>query len=109
MSMALKNGYSFVQMRMADGDDASCLNLNKIVNPQVLGVDPVPWRVGFPLLPVPPTWMRIIPGSPCSRSLPGGLIPAIADETVIKWGLGHERGRYASLYQFQRGVQWNCC
>jgi len=37
---SLGEGYSFVQMRKADGDDASCLNLNKIINPQVLGVDP---------------------------------------------------------------------
>jgi len=45
----LSDGYSFVQLRRADGDDASCLNLNKIVNPQILGVDPhiAGWKILF--------------------------------------------------------------
>ena len=36
--------------------------------------------------------MKQIPGAHWNRILPGGLIPAIADETVIKWGLGLEVG-----------------
>ena len=30
----------FVQMRLRIGDDASCLNPNRIFSPQILGVDP---------------------------------------------------------------------
>jgi putative ABC transport system permease protein len=84
----LSDGYSFVQLRKADGDDASCLNLNKIVNPQVLGVNPgalegrfsFVTRTGY--LDETHPWLSLL------QELPGGLIPAIADETVIKWGLG---------------------
>lgn len=36
----LSEGYNIVQMRVADGDDASCLNLNRITNPRILGVKP---------------------------------------------------------------------
>jgi ABC-type antimicrobial peptide transport system permease subunit len=85
---SLGEGYSFVQLRKADGDDASCLNLNKIINPQVLGVDPVrlDGRYSFvtrtPYLDEDHPWMSL------QQELPDGLIPAIADETVIKWGLG---------------------
>jgi putative ABC transport system permease protein len=85
---SLGEGYSFVQMRKADGDDASCLNLNKIINPQVLGVDPsrLDGRYSFvsrtPYLDEAHPWLSL------QQKLPGGLIPAIADETVIKWGLG---------------------
>ncbi|RLD92676.1 MAG: hypothetical protein DRJ13_16295 [Bacteroidetes bacterium] len=84
----LGEGYSFVQLRKADGDDASCLNLNKIVSPQVLGVDPslLEGRYSFvtrtPYLDEQHPWLSL------QQELPGGLIPAIADETVIKWGLG---------------------
>ncbi len=38
---------SFVQMRLADGDDASCLNLNRIVTPRVLGLDPAALKGRF--------------------------------------------------------------
>jgi hypothetical protein len=85
---SLGEGYSIVQLRKADGDDASCLNLNKIINPQVLGVDParLDGRYSFvsrtPYLDEAHPWMSL------QQDLPGGLIPAIADETVIKWGLG---------------------
>ena len=35
----LMSGVRVVQMRVRDGDDASCLNLNKAVQPRVLGLD----------------------------------------------------------------------
>ncbi|MCK4747048.1 MAG: ABC transporter permease, partial [Bacteroidales bacterium] len=88
----LEGDYSFVQLRKASGDDASCLNLNKIVNPQVLGLDPgmLDGRYSFvtrtDLLDEEHPWMSL------QQELPGGLIPAIADETVIKWGLGLKVG-----------------
>ncbi len=84
----LSEAYSFVQLRKADGDDASCLNLNKIVNPQILGVEPgmLDGRFSFvtrtSLLDETHPWLSL------EQDLEEGLIPAIADETVIKWGLG---------------------
>ena len=84
----MSEGYSFVQLRKADGDDASCLNLNKIVNPQVLGVDPERLDGRFSFVTRTGYLDETHPWLSLEQELPGGLIPAIADETVIKWGLG---------------------
>jgi ABC-type lipoprotein release transport system permease subunit len=84
----LNEGYSFVQLRRADGDDASCLNLNLIVNPRILSVDPEQLDGRFSFVTRTPYLDEAYPWSSLEQELPGGLIPAIADETVIKWGLG---------------------
>ncbi len=88
----LEGNTSFVQFRVASGDDASCLNLNKVVNPQILGVDPGRLDGSFSFLTRTPFLDEAHPWSSLDQVLPGGLIPAIADETVIKWGLGLEVG-----------------
>jgi putative ABC transport system permease protein len=84
----LSEGYSFVQLRKADGDDASCLNLNKIVNPQVLGVDPGRLDGRFSFVTRTPYLDETHPWLSLQQKLPDGVIPAVADETVIEWGLG---------------------
>jgi len=84
----LSDGYDFVQLRKADGDDASCLNLNKIVNPQVLGVEPAMLDGRFSFVSRTSYLDEEHPWRSLEQDLPDGLIPAIADETVIKWGLG---------------------
>ena len=38
--MAVNGDVSLVQMRVREGDDASCLNLNQTREPRLLGVDP---------------------------------------------------------------------
>jgi len=88
IEFGLGDDYSIVQLRKADGDDASCLNLNKIVNPQVLGVDPGQMENRYSFVTRTEFLDEVDPWSSLSQELPGGLIPAIADETVIKWGLG---------------------
>ncbi|MDF1576345.1 MAG: ABC transporter permease [Bacteroidales bacterium] len=88
----LSEGYSFVQLRKADGDDASCLNLNKIVNPQILGVDPAMLDGRFSFVTRTPYLDEAHPWLSLRQELDDGVIPAIADETVIKWGLGLEVG-----------------
>lgn len=79
---------SFIQLRISDGDDASCLNLNKIANPRILGVNPAQLSGRFSFETAAPELNQEDPWSTLNASLSGGLIPAIADETVIKWGLG---------------------
>jgi putative ABC transport system permease protein len=79
-------------MRKAEGDDASCLNLNKIMNPRVLGVDPAKLDQRFSFVSRTGTLDDAHPWLSLRSELPGGLIPAVADETVIKWGLGLEVG-----------------
>lgn len=88
----LSNSYSIVQMRVAEGDDASCLNLNRITNPQTLSVDPENLKGRFSFTSILPEYDRYGSWDLLTDKLDGELIPAIADETVIKWGLALELG-----------------
>ena len=62
VDFGLDGRYSFVQVRKASGDDASCLNLNKIINPRVLGVDPSMLDGRYSFVTAPLIWMKLIPG-----------------------------------------------
>jgi putative ABC transport system permease protein len=91
-NFGLGEDYDIIQMRVADGDDASCLNLNRIENPRILGVKPEKLSDRFSFVTATPELKRENPWSTLDINLAGGLIPAIADETVIKWGLGLKVG-----------------
>ncbi|MBM4030524.1 MAG: ABC transporter permease [Planctomycetes bacterium] len=84
-----------VPLRVHDGDDASCLNLNRAQQPRILGVNPqlLQSRRGF-------TFVK-------TENDPGGLIgwdllkspawfkdwvPAVGDEATVTWGLGKAVG-----------------
>ncbi|MCA1746770.1 MAG: hypothetical protein LC655_03675, partial [Bacteroidales bacterium] len=88
----LSEGYDLVQMRVADGDDASCLNLNRIENPRILGVKPENLSGRFSFVTATSLLKDENPWATLDITLEGDLIPAIADETVIKWGLGLKVG-----------------
>jgi hypothetical protein len=88
----LDEDYPIVQMRVAEGDDASCLNLNRIVNPRILGVNPNMLSGRFSFVTASEKLNMSDPWSTLSAEPEGGVIPAIADETVIKWGLGMKVG-----------------
>jgi ABC-type antimicrobial peptide transport system permease subunit len=83
---------SFIQISKHDGDDASCLNLNRIKNPPILGVSAKAFVDHFSFtsfvssIPSNNSWLVL------NQKLPHGRIPAVADETVIKWGLGLSLG-----------------
>lgn len=83
--------YQFVQFRAHEGDDASCLNLNRIRNPRILGVDPreltgrFTFQTKTEYLDSESPWESL-------NSKTGNAIPAIADQTVIQWGLGKKVG-----------------
>ncbi len=96
------NSYRFFQLRVSDGDDASCLNLNRIVNPSILGINPSDFKDRFSFATRTPYLDEVDPWSSLDKELPGDLIPAIADETVIKWGLGLKVGD-TLLYKDSRG------
>lgn len=88
----LEGEYSFVQFSKGDGDDASCLNLNRIQNPVILGVDPSQLRGRFSFVSKTMDLDENDPWLSLEQSYPGGLVPAIADQTVIQWGLGLKVG-----------------
>lgn len=88
----LSEGYDFLQFRKAEGDDASCLNLNRIQNPEIISIDPEELEGHFSFQTHSEYLYEEEPWSTLKKDLPGELIPAIADETVIKWGLGKKVG-----------------
>jgi len=91
-----------VQFRKADGDDASCLNLNRIEQPAILGVNPGDLSGRFSFA----TRMKGVDTDDLWKELDmtpeDGYVPAIADQTVIQWGLGKKTGDYL-LYQNEKG------
>ncbi len=108
-------GMSVVPFRVRDGDDASCLNLNRAQNPRLLGVKPelLVERGAFTFAGVAKEFSvrdgwKLLKGAPNSGSArsepatnradleigapPTTAIPAIADEASILWALGKKLG-----------------
>ncbi len=82
----------FVQMRKSEGDDASCLNLNRISQPRILGVPPDQLIGRFSFIKELEDYDEKGNWQALKRKLPGGVVPGIADQTVIQWGLGMKVG-----------------
>jgi ABC-type lipoprotein release transport system permease subunit len=79
---SMKN-VSFVGMRVRDGDDASCLNLNRAQQPRLLGVRPeeLQRRKAFAA-----NWSLL------DQPEENGAVPAIGDEATVRWALGKKVG-----------------
>ena len=78
-------GVAVVPFRVRPGDDASCLNLNKAQNPQLVAVNPglLDTRNAFAFAsPDKAAWALL------DQPLADGAIPAIADMNTAMWGLG---------------------
>lgn len=94
----------FVQLQALSGDDASCLNLNRVIRPRVLGFDVTKFdkQQAFTFvsqseeLDVSHPWLSL------EKPLSNGQIPAVADQTVIQWGLGKSVGD-TIVYQNEAG------
>jgi putative ABC transport system permease protein len=82
-----------VQLRVRNGDDASCLNLDRAQQPRLLGVDPRQLDGRF-------TFLQVLPGTnPKARwellkasGENDDAIPAIGDANSIRWALGKKLG-----------------
>jgi ABC-type antimicrobial peptide transport system permease subunit len=93
-------GVDVVSFRVRDGDDASCLNLNRAQKPRVLGVNPeaLQTRQAFTFaeiakgLTAEKPWLLLKNNNGGKASLSGDEIPAIADENSILWALGKKVG-----------------
>ena len=94
----------FIQMTRLDGDDASCLNLNHVSQPVLLGVPPRYFdRVrAFTFTGLLPPADKEHPWRTLEKKLAPGVIPGFADQTVIDWGLGKKPGD-TLLYQDESG------
>jgi ABC-type antimicrobial peptide transport system permease subunit len=111
-------GVSFVPMRVRDGDDASCLNLNRAQKPRLLGVQPellaqrgaftfakvgqasrlsqsssASGTGGTPVLRSP--WLLLHDAQIAKRQAPianSAEVPAIGDLNSILWAMGKKVG-----------------
>ncbi len=94
----------YVQFRVKEGDDASCLNLNQVTNPQLIGVNPkeLEDRGAFTFAETSTDVDPENPWSVLERQLPNGFVPGVADLSVIVWGLGKSVGDSLS-YVDERG------
>ena len=94
--------FKVVQLRKIEGDDASCLNLNRISQPAILGVDPELLEGRFSFASELKELQGREPWKALNNNFADGTIPAIADQTVIQWGLGKKVGDVL-LYQNEVG------
>lgn len=93
-----------VQFQSQPGDDASCLNLNRISRPRIIACNPaaLDQRGAFSFatraddLDAKHPWLTL------NKSLNNDVIPAIADQTVIQWGLGKNVGD-TLIYKDEQG------
>lgn len=73
-----------VPMRVHDGDDASCLNLNRAQTPRLLGVDPASLQGRFTFAQGGP-WDALLETN-------SDVVPAVADDATITWALHKKLG-----------------
>jgi hypothetical protein len=94
--------FNAVQLRKVEGDDASCLNLNRISQPAILGVGPEALQGRFSFAAKMKELGSEEPWQALNQTFDDGTTPAIADQTVIQWGLGKKVGDVL-LYQNELG------
>ncbi len=87
----LPDSVHFVQFHAAYDDQASCLNLNRIANPRILATDPAMLDGRFSFTEKIESLDAAKPWLGLNQDF-GNLLPAIADQTVIQWGLGKKIG-----------------
>jgi putative ABC transport system permease protein len=68
-----------VPMRLREGDDASCLNLNKALRPKIYGVKTCDFDGHFDF--AEGNWSSL------HESKEGGAVPALVDQNTLQWAL----------------------
>jgi hypothetical protein len=79
----------YIQLARLEGDDASCLNLNQVASPGLLGVPAVLFdeKHRFRFITLDPLADKNHPWTVLSKPLASDVIPGFADQSVITWGL----------------------
>jgi putative ABC transport system permease protein len=92
-------GVQFVQMRVREGDEASCLNLNRAQTPRILGVDPAPLRElrAFTFGDTLDKAGSRDPWGLLERKEADGTISAVGDMNTVVWSLGKGLGDTVDL------------
>ncbi len=86
---------SFVQIKRTSGNDASCLNLNHITAPPLLGINPDDFiaKKSFSFSKVLSSReIEVIHGKYLNIQAQNNIIYGIADQTVLEWGLKLKTG-----------------
>ena len=85
-------GVTALPVRLREGDDATCLNLNRAQTPRLLGVDAraLDERGAFSFVgtlePTDHSWRLL------QEELDDGVVPGIAEAETIQWALGRKLG-----------------
>ncbi len=84
----------FLTMRHNIIDDASCLNLNMVKNPSIIGINAnvLDSLQAFTFIKTLNNQDKDNPWLILNKNYGNNIIPAIADETVLVWGLGKAVG-----------------
>lgn len=96
LDATLLAGVSFVPFRVREGDDASCLNLNRAQSPRLLGVNPdlLAERGAFTFARLADRAHAASPWRALKRgpATPPDEVPVIGDAASIQWALGKRVG-----------------
>ena len=86
----------FVPVRILEGDDASCLNLNRAQRPRFIGINPNSFisRGAFSFTDYENTGKISNPWELLTHDFGDHVIPAIADSTTITYALGKKLGDF---------------
>lgn len=87
-------GMDVVNLRVREGDDASCLNLNRAQSPRLLGVasEKLGTKRAFTFVKTLDGAGRENPWALLEQDQPDGAVPAVADQATIVWGLDRKLG-----------------
>jgi putative ABC transport system permease protein len=91
LHFGLENDINFVQFLSTYGDDASCLNLNRVANPRIIATNPQYLKDRFTFIATTKLLNKEDPWESLNQDFVNA-IPAIADFSVIQWGLGKKLG-----------------
>jgi len=80
-------GVNVVQLRVREGDDASCLNLNRAQQPRLLGVEPGRLAGRFTFLAAVDGAQSEDPWTLLEAAAGPGVVPAVGDRDTLKWAL----------------------
>ena len=92
LDAAAMEGVAVVPLRVHEADDASCLNLNRVTRPRLVGVRPAEMESRF-------TFAKTVKGAPAGdpwrlleRRAGDDVVPAVGDAATITWSLGKKVG-----------------
>ena len=94
LDATVMTGAQFVPLRVREGEDASCLNLNRAQKPRLLGVKPelLSARGAFEFVKLAEGLAPEKPWTHLQRKAGQEAVPAIGDQASIVWAMGKKVG-----------------